>query len=149
MARRDKTRMLRRIVEVRAVQRQAAEQKVAEANQALARLDARQAAQRNALADHHRQWQAALGAPSLSLPLMQAWSFEVLKGEADLLQTAGEIERARDEKADRSRAWHIASALADAADAVAGRAETLDRRRLDEARLNEVSDRFAHRVAPW
>ena len=149
MTRRDKTRMLQKIVEVRAVQRQAAEQRVAEANRTLARLDARQAEQREVLHGDRAQWKAVLSAPSLSLSLVGAWSAEILKGEVALRETAQDIETARSDKAGRSQAWHMASARADAAEELAARAETADRHRLEETRLNEVTDRFAHRVSPW
>jgi hypothetical protein len=149
MTHRDKTRMLQKIVEVRAVQRQAAELKVAEANQALARLNARQAEQQEILRGDQGQWKAILSASSLSLSLVGAWSAEIQKGEVALRDTAREIDLAQAEKADRGRDWRMASARADAADELAARAETADRRRLEEARLNEVTDRFAHRVSPW
>lgn len=146
---RDRTRQLREIVEVRAVQLQAAELKVAQANQALARLHAREARQQEALRQDQAQWQAALGAPSLSLPMMQTWSSQILRGATGLVQTAGEITGAESEKAARSQAWHQASALSDAADQLAASAQAADRRRLEEARLNDIADRFAHRVTPW
>jgi hypothetical protein len=141
--------MLREIVEVRAVQRQAAELKVAEANRALTELDARQTRQRQTLEADQRLWKAAMSAPSLPLSLARAWSAEILKGEAALGETGREMDQARSEKADRGRVWHMASARAEAAEDLAIRAETADRRRLEEARLNEVTDRFAHRVTPW
>lgn len=81
--------------------------------------------------------------------MLQAWSAQILKGEAGLVETAREIAEAEDEKAARSRAWHQASARSDAADQMATSAQTADRRRLEEARLNDIADRFAHRVTPW
>lgn len=149
MTLRDKSRQLREIVEVRVVQRQAAELKVAEANQAIIRLTIREAEQRQALRRDQDQWKAALAAPSLSLPLLGAWSAEILKRQADFAETGRDIGVAQSEKADRSQAWHHASALADAAEQMSDRAETADRRRREETRLNDIADRFAHRVTPW
>lgn len=144
-----RTRQLQEIVAVRDVQLQAAELKVAQANQALGRLNGRRDEERQALALDQAQWKAALTAPTLSLPMLQAWSAQILKGEAGLVETAREIAEAEDEKAARSRAWHQASARSDAADQMATSAQTADRRRLEEARLNDIADRFAHRVTPW
>jgi hypothetical protein len=147
MSRLKDVRTLRKIAEVRSIQRQSAEAEVARAAAATRRVEAQRAARLARLESSEQGWAALLGAPTLNLSLAAAWSAEVLDGEAELGRADANLALARDEQSQRNGAWSQAIARADNADDMARNAARRASRRREEAALAELADRVSRRMS--
>lgn len=145
MNRRGKSKTIKKIFEVRKVQRLAAEMQVMQATAKLRQLDASREESVNRLRSDFDCWSQVVSGPSLGLHFAGAWSNVILRGEAELGGINAQIGKAEDERTRRGEEWRAAQARADAAKAMGDRALRHERRLREEAELADVADRFMQR----
>jgi hypothetical protein len=145
MARRDHLRQLVAFADIRAAQKQAADARLAEAQQVLGRQKRRLSFEEDAQADRGAAWAASLAEGRMDLTLALAWSHALLDGEASVSRAGRAVRRAEDRRDGARADSRAAEARRKAADTVAKGAARRVRRRADEAAIAEAEDRFAAR----
>jgi hypothetical protein len=146
MRRRANVKTIKEVMQVRAIQRLAAEMQVVRATEALRQLDASRDESVNRLQDEQERWSEVVSGPSLGLHFAGAWSEAILRGEAELGRLDLQIVDAEAERTLRSGEWRAAQARADAAKVMADRVHRHERRLREEAELGEMTDRFMRRA---
>jgi hypothetical protein len=139
---------LRKIVEMRGVQRLAAEMGVARANAALAEVEVRREGWSRRLRDDQKSWSESLANRALSVEIVGAWAMAIHDGEAALRVIGGEITAAEQVRAERAETWGQALAREKAAEKIAATAMRKMLRRREETALGDAEDRFAQRRRP-
>lgn len=147
MPRRASLKQMKDVMQVRDVQRLAAEMQVVRINAELRQLDAQRDESVNKIQMDHDRWVEVISGPSFGLDFADGWSRSILQGEAELGRIDVQIGQTEDERTRRSEAWQASQARADAAEAMAGRAHRRERRLAEEAELAEATDRFLQRGA--
>ena len=145
MARRLDVSVMDKVVEVRRVQRLAAEMRAGEAAASLREIDRRRAQGLEALQEDQERWLQCFAGASLDLGSAGAWSTAVLTAEAQLNRIHAERIDAEAERARRADAWRGAITRSDVAKDLARTARNQRRRQREEAALEAVADRFARR----
>lgn len=134
---------LRTIAKIRDVQRMVAE---ADAGHAAASLRTKIDAVRQAEAvcgSSQEQWRIAVEGPAIRLDIMPLWSAHMAE-DRDALRRASADADAADIAVKRcATAWRAAIAKRDAVDALAHEAAKNERRRREEADLQDAADRYA------
>lgn len=147
MPRHHPSKTLGQILDIRQIQRQAAEAKVVQAGQ---RLDAAERERDTAderLEVAEARWRDALSGPSMALHLMGALSAEVLAQAQGVVEAHNEVASAQDHKTQTRDQWRGALANEDAVKALTRAARSIEVRRADEAALGDLADRVAHQGA--
>lgn len=144
-ARRHQISVLQQIVEVRHLQEKRQEQAFADA--ALAARKARHAelTAEERLAQRQEAWLQAVRRDRLDPYLADAFNQAVLQADQALIHAKSETATAEAWRDERSLAFQHAEAETQAAEQIHDGARHLHRRKLEEARLNEVSDSAARR----
>lgn len=138
-------RAIRKVQEVRLVQRMAAELAVGRAGLALVEAEAERGRRAEQLDQDQAAWAQSMTARPFGLEVALAWSAEVLKSQAGLIEADAEAREAAAEKDRKAGDWRGALAREDAADDVARTLFGRVRRAREEALLNELADRAARR----
>jgi hypothetical protein len=139
----ERARVLRKVLEVREVQRQASELALAEAARAARRAAAAREAEVERLSGLQQAWSRSLAAPPIDLDLARAWVGAVVLGEAALKARGREADAADTARTGAGEALVAALAREAAADAVGRSAQRRLALRRDEASLAESDDRTA------
>ena len=147
MRRRRELATMRKIVEVRDLQRLAAEMRAARAAEALTALDEKRAEGERRLDTEQARWAEWVGRPSLDLQMTNALSSLVLAEQDGLQRLDGEIAEAQEVKTTAAEDWMQASARLETAEDLTKAAARRVRRWREEAALVEAHDRFAQRKA--
>lgn len=145
MARRQDLPLLRKIREVRQVQGQAAEARLAQAAAKLEGVETRRREAEVRLAGEQALWARSLAEPSLRLEMVRAWGGAVDAARSELDVMADRTVDAKAVKADAAGAWRLARARAEAAETLEGEAARRVRRAREEAALAVLEDRAAHK----
>lgn len=140
---------MKQIMQVRRVQRMAAEMQVMRANAEMQQLDAQRVESVEKLQDEQSRWSQVVSGPSLSLHEAGAWSKVILRGDAELIGIESQIRDAEEERVRRNGEWRATRARADAAKVMADRVYRRERRLREEAELGEAADRFIQRGMAW
>jgi hypothetical protein len=142
MTHREDVARMRDIVEVRTLQRRAAEMQALQAQADLRQADQTRVTHLDHIETQQQGWAQSLDARRLDLNLMRAWSAAIGTAHAELRG----LDVARDEaeavRAHAGLAWNAAIARADVAEELALAARQRARRRRDEAALAEMADRL-------
>ena len=141
----DDVRALGRIVEVRRIQRLAAEMQVADAVAAIHQLEGSRGENLDRLWEQEASWSREVSGGRFNLHLASVWSSAISIGEATIRQLSSRIDDAEDNKKRRCEDLHVAIARADAAEDLAKAASRRLTRLRDEASLAEMADRAARR----
>jgi hypothetical protein len=136
---------LRKIVEVRFVQRRAAEIEVVRAAAHLARTRVHRDVSKENLNLDQRCWSQTVSEPSMSVHLALTWSAAILAGEATLRRMEEKVVSADAEKSRRGGDWCAAQARLQAAQDLANSASKKVRRLREETALNHLADRLLQR----
>lgn len=138
---REAARVLGKVVEVRLLQRRAAEMKVARSNASLRAVKDTQDDVSHGVQGQQAAWEAALAAPRPDLTLLAAWSGAVARGETRLQALATEVSTAEQRKTERTAEWRAALAKAEAAETLGKAALRRASLQQEEAALAEAADR--------
>ena len=148
MRSRDDVKTMKKIAEVRAIQRQTAELRAATAAELERKLDSQRSDAVARLTDDEGRWSASLSSSSLNLHVLGAWAAAIRTGQADLRHLDSRIREASDQ-GDRLRAdWRKAIACSDTAKAMARKALIRRERRREEAALADFADLPTRRGTP-
>ncbi len=140
---------IRKVQEVRLIQRLAAELAVGKANAALAKARDERDDVAGQLNEDQTAWSGSLAMRPFMPEVAAAWSAEVLRSQARLAQAESSVTTADEEKTRRSGDWRDALAREDAAEAIARPLFTRVRRAREEAILAELADRAARKGGAW
>ena len=119
MPNRNDVKTMRRIAEVRALQRQAAEQRAAGAASEQRKLEGQRKDAAEHLGEEEQSWSVSLSSSSLDLHLAGAWSASIRTGHDSLGRLDQQVRNAADESARQRDAWRTAIACSEAAEAMA------------------------------
>ena len=133
------------VMEVRGVQRRAAEMQVLKADAELRQLDDRRHRSVEKLKGEMEAWSRSVTGRSVGLEIAAAWSRTILQGEAELDRTDLQIDQAKAERTRLGHEWAAASARSDAARTMGERALRRARRQREEQDLSNFADQFAQR----
>ena len=145
MARPRDIRTLNRILDVRLVQRMAAEMEVARADAALRDLEARRCESLGVLQEEQESWSGSVAGSPINLDMAACWSSAILEREAGLRSLDTQVAGAEDDKRRMNGAWRDSMAREDVAESLARSARRSARRRREESALGDLADRTARR----
>jgi hypothetical protein len=141
MDRRDTTRRLREVAEVRELQRSAAESEAARAAAAESEARSGREAGSARLQREQEGWSALVEGRSFDPAMAGAWSSAIGQREDELDELDQALDAAANERERKATRWHAAEAQARAADAEARRSARDAARHREEAALAEAADR--------
>lgn len=139
----DKLVAVRKVAQIRQVQRERAELDAARASARLRELYEQRREEAGAQRLRQAEWIQSLAGRLLSLPLAQAWAANIASGATLLTQIDGQIIEASRQKDETASDWRAAQARSEAADLIATDIERRMRRLREEATMNELVDRYA------
>lgn len=145
MSGRDEVRRTREILEVRVLQRRAAEQQVEREAARCRSLDDARDESLSRLAALHESWSASITGATLGLTMAGAWSVALGREFDGLSQLDLDIAEAQDDRRSAAEAWRGAMAREEAADTLTRMTARRARRRAEEFVLGEVADSIARR----
>lgn len=148
MSRRRTLRMLDRVVDVRQLQQQLGEQKLAVAAAEVKQLQARQEHAAAALDNAQDRWMAQHGTGVLDLSLTSIIGRAVLVAEGSLGQADQALAAGEDERLAHLENLKQAEGRREAAEILRGDLARRIRRLEDERRLNDMADRATLRSRP-
>lgn len=133
------------VMEIRGLQRKAAEMQVETANAHLRQLDARRRESVENLKLEMEAWSRNVTGLTVGLEISAAWSKVILQGEAELGQTDLRISEAKTDRDRLGQAWAAATARSDAATTMGRTLLRRARRQQEELELAAFADLFAQR----
>ena len=136
---------VRAVMEIRGVQRRAAEIQVEKANPRLRQLDVQRDESVEKLEAEMEAWSKSVTGRSVGLEISAAWSRAILQGEAELGRTDLQIDEAKVERSRLTLAWAAASARSEAARSMGRTLLRKAARQLEEQQLAAFADLFAQR----
>ncbi len=136
---------IKKVQEVRLVQRMAAELAVGKAKAALAAAQTAREDVAAQLAQDQTAWSRSMSTRPFTPEVAAAWSAEVLRSQTRLTEAETHVTTADEEKARRSGEWRDAMAREDTAKAVARPLFARVRRAREETLLAELADRAARK----
>ena len=147
MPRHHPSKTLAQILDIRVVQRQAAQAQVVRAAERLDAAERERDAAGERLEIAEGRWRESLSGPSMALHLMGALSTEILVEAEGVVRADSDVAAAEKHKDQTRDHWRSALTSEDAAKALTRSARRAEIRRADEAALNDLADRFAHQGA--
>lgn len=147
MRTRARVNALRKIAQLRDLQRVAAEMEAARASARLHGLDADRDECLAVLGTDEKSWAAQLTGATINVGMALAWSDAVRNREGDIHRMNQEIWSAESDRSDRIAELQRAVAQADVAGQLASKARRDMARKHEEAVLNDLGDRMTWRSA--
>lgn len=143
MRAREKSRAVRRIADLRALQRHAAQAQAMRMSALAVELREQREREAETLGERQAGWAMCHASGPLDLGMAQVWR-QAIDGQGERLRRVDEdVARHEVELQAANRAWHAASLQADAAEGLAAKARRAVSHRSEEARVNDAEDRMS------
>jgi hypothetical protein len=136
------------VLQIRGVQTLAAQQDLERSDGALRRAEADHAAEAERQAQRQRAWSQAVEGEALRLEIAGAWSGALREGEEALGRGRQAVSEATRRREAAVAGYRVAEQRESAAETVASRLARRERRRREEAEVQETADRFGRGARP-